>query len=65
MYTELLATENGNWSLSEINNADYNLLMELFTEQNKPKKEKKQDPMDFFGTFMSPADLAKARGETS
>lgn len=65
MYTELLATENGNWSLSEINNADYNLLMELFTEQNKPKKEKPQDPMDFFGTFMSPQDMAKARGETS
>lgn len=65
MYTELLATENGNWSLSEINNADYNLLMELFTEQSKPKKEKPQDPMDFFGTFMSPQDMAKARGETS
>ena len=64
MYTELLATENGNWPLSEINNADYNLLMELFTEQNKPKKEKPQDPMDFFGTFMSPQDMAKARGET-
>ena len=64
MYTELLATESGNWSLSEINNADYNLLMELFTEQNKPKKEKKMDAMDFFGTFMSPADLAKAQGKT-
>lgn len=64
MYTELLATENGNWSLSEINNADYNLLMELFTEQNKPKKEKKQYAMDFFATFMSPAELAKAKGET-
>lgn len=63
MYTELLATESGNWSLSEINNADYNLLMELFTEQNKPKKEKKQDAMDFFATIMSPADLAKAKGE--
>lgn len=62
MYTELLATENGNWSLSEINNADYNLLMELFTEQNKPKKEKKHDAMDFFATFMSPEDLAKAKG---
>lgn len=62
MYTELLATESGNWSLSEINNADYNLLMELFTEQNKPKKENKQDAMDFFATFMSPEDLAKAKG---
>ena len=65
MYTELLATENGNWSLSEINNAEYDLLMELFTESSKPKKEKAQDPMDFFGTFMSPQDMAKARGETS
>ena len=61
MYTDLLATENGNWSLSEINNAEYDLLMELFTEQNKPKKEKKQDAMDFFGTFMNPAELAKAK----
>lgn len=65
MYTDLLATENGNWSLSEINNAEYDLLMELFTEQNKPKNEKKQDAMDFFGTFMNPAELAKAKGETT
>lgn len=63
MYTDLLATENGNWSLSEINNAEYDLLMELFTEQNKSKKEKKQDAMDFFGTFMNPAELARAKGE--
>lgn len=62
MYTELLATENGNWSLSEINNAEYDLLMELFTEDNK-HKEKKQDAMDFFGTFMNPAELARAKGE--
>lgn len=62
MYTDLLANENGNWSLSEINNADYNLLMELFTETNKPKKEKKQDAMAFFGTFMNPAELQKAKG---
>lgn len=39
--------------------------MELFTKDSKPKKEKAQDPMDFFGTFMSPQDMAKARGETS
>lgn len=39
--------------------------MELFTEKNKPKKEKKQDPMDFFGTFMNPAELQKAKGETT
>ena len=38
--------------------------MEIFTEQNKPKKEKKQDAMDFFATFMSPEDLAKAKGTT-
>lgn len=62
MYTDLLASENGNWPLSEINNADYNTLMELFTETNKPKKEKKQDAMDFFGTFMNPVELQKAKG---
>lgn len=65
MYTELLTTENGNWSLSEINNAEYDLLMELFTENSKPKKEKAQDPITFFGTFMSPQDMAKVRGESS
>lgn len=64
LYTDLLSSESGNWSLSEINNADYNLLMELFTKDNKHKKEKAQDPMEFFGTFMSPQDMAKARGET-
>ena len=63
MYTDLLSSESGVWSLSEINNADYNLLMELFTKDSKPKKEKVQDPMDFFGTFMNPAELAKAKGE--
>nr|DAM42408.1 MAG TPA: Tail tape measure chaperone protein [Caudoviricetes sp.] len=63
MYTDLLSSESGVWSLSEINNADYNLLMELFTKDSKPKKEKKQDAMDFFGTFMNPAELAKAKGE--
>nr|DAQ29424.1 MAG TPA: Tail tape measure chaperone protein [Caudoviricetes sp.] len=47
-----------------MNNADYNLLMELFTKENKPKKEKLQDPIDFFGTFMSPQDMAKVKGET-
>lgn len=62
MYRDLLATENGNWSLSEIDNADYNLLMELF---NEPKKtEKKQDPVDFFAGLLSPEDLARAKGET-
>ncbi|QOI68833.1 tail tape measure chaperone protein [Enterococcus phage 9184] len=65
MYTDLLSSESGNWSLSEVNNADYNLLMELFTTDSKPKKEKLQDPIDFFGTFMSPQDMAKVRGETS
>lgn len=39
--------------------------MELFTKDSKPKKEKLQDPMAFFGTFMSPQDMAKARGEIS
>nr|DAJ02238.1 MAG TPA: Tail tape measure chaperone protein [Caudoviricetes sp.] len=63
MYTDLLSSESGVWSLSEINNADYNLLMELFTKDSKPKKEKVQDAMDFFGTFMNPAELAKAKGE--
>jgi len=65
LYTDLLSSESGNWSLSEVNNADYNLLMELFTKDSKPKKEKTQDPMDFFSTFMSPQDMAKARGESS
>lgn len=64
MYTDLLSSESGAWSLSEINNADYNLLMELFTKDNKPNKEKLQDPIDFFGIFMSPQDMAKVKGET-
>lgn len=64
MYTDLLSSESGAWSLSEINNADYNLLMELFTKDNKPKKETLQDPIDFFGTFMSPQDMVKVKGET-
>lgn len=63
MYTDLLSAEQGNWTLSEINNADYNLLMELFNNDKPKKKEKRQDPMDFFGTFMNPAELAKAKAE--
>lgn len=63
MYTDLLSTESGNWSLSEINEADYNLLMELFTEDKPKNKEKRQDAMSFFGTFMSPADMAKVKGD--
>lgn len=47
-----------------MNNADYNLLMELFTKDSKPKKEKAQDPVEFFGTFMSPQEMAKVKGET-
>ena len=64
MYTDLLSSESGAWSLSEINNADYNLLMELFTKDNKPKKEKLPPPIDFFGTFKSPQDMANVKGET-
>lgn len=62
MYRDLLAAENGNWSLSEIDNADYNLLMELFND--KPKNEKAQSPVDFFAGLLSPEDLARAKGET-
>lgn len=39
--------------------------MELFTENSKPKKEKRQNAMDFFSTFMSPAEIAKAKGKTT
>lgn len=63
MYKDLLGSETGVWTLSEINDADYYLLMELFNDKPKPKKEKRMSAMDFFGTFMSPADMARAKGE--
>jgi hypothetical protein len=61
LYTDLLNAESGHWSLSEISEADYYLLLELFSDDTK--KEAKQDPLSFFGTFMSPEDIAKAKGE--
>lgn len=36
--------------------------MELFIS-TEDKKEERLDPMTFFGTFMSPADMAKVTGE--
>lgn len=32
-------------------------------EGDKPEEEKKQDALSFFGTFMSPEDIAKAKGD--
>lgn len=56
---------SGGWNLSEIEGSDYHFLMELLTEENKKeaKKEERQDAMSFFGTILSPQDLARAKGE--
>lgn len=63
MYTDLLSSESGAWSLSEINNADYNLLMELFTKDNKPKK-KTTRPNRFLWYIYEPTRYGKSKGET-
>lgn len=56
---------SGGWNLSEIEGSDYHFLMELLTGENKKEaqKEERQDALSFFGTFLSPTDLAKAKGE--
>lgn len=61
LYRDLL--ESGSWALSEIDEADYYFLLHLFNGKSSPKKEKKQDPLDFFSQVLSPQDLAKAKGE--
>lgn len=53
----------GGWTVNDVSEADYLLLLELFSDNTKEKKEEKQDPLAFFGTVLSPADLAKAKGE--
>lgn len=50
------------WSLNDIDNADYELLLELFIEDDgKPKKEDSVDPMTFFGSILPPSDFAKVK----
>lgn len=53
----------GGWTVNDVSEADYLLLLELFSDNTKEKKEEKQDPLVFFGTVLSPTDLAKAKGE--
>lgn len=50
------------WSLKDIEDADYELLLELFLSGDEPQEEK-QDAVDFFAKFLSPEDLARAKGE--
>lgn len=62
LYNNLLTSDSGTWSLSEVNEADYYLLMELFGEnKQKPKKEDKVDAMSFFGSILPPSDFAKVK----
>lgn len=51
------------WSLRDIEEADYELLLELFMSDDVPVKEEKQDATSFFASLLSPADLARAKGE--
>lgn len=59
MYKDLV---DSNWSLSDIENTDYELLYELYLD-NPTEEEVKQDALSFFGTFMSPEDMARAKGD--
>ena len=52
----------GGWTVNDVSEADYLLLLELFSDNTKEKKEEKQDPLTFFGTVLSPTALAKAKG---
>lgn len=62
LYNNLLTSESGAWSLSEVNEADYYLLMELFgDDKKKSKKEDKVDAMSFFGSILPPSDFAKVK----
>lgn len=57
MYKDLVES---NWSLSDIENTDYELLYELYLD--KPiDGEVKQDALSFFGTFMSPEDMQELK----
>lgn len=51
------------WSLRDIEEADYELLLELFMTETVEKKEEVQDATDFFASLLSPTELAKAKGE--
>lgn len=53
----------GGWTVNDVSEADYLLLLELFNDESKEKKKDKQDPLAFFGTVLSPSDLARAKGE--
>lgn len=59
MYKDLVES---NWSLSDIENTDYELLFDLYLD-NPTEEEVKQDVLSFFGTFMSPEDMARAKGD--
>lgn len=50
------------WSLRDIEEADYELLLELFLSGDEPQEEK-QNAVDFFASLLSPEDLARAKGE--
>ena len=59
LYKQLMQEK---WSLRDIEEADYDLLLELFLSGDEPQEEK-QDAVDFFAKFLSPEDLARAKGE--
>lgn len=61
LYKDLIES---NWSLTDIEEAKTELLFDLFMEDGKGEEEKKQDALSFFGTFMSPEDIARAKGDT-
>ena len=42
----------GGWTVNDVSEADYLLLLELFSDNTKEKKEEKQDPLAFFGTVL-------------
>ncbi|QIQ66132.1 hypothetical protein [Enterococcus phage VEsP-2] len=54
----------GGWTVNDVSEADYLLLLELFNDDKK-EKEEKQDPLAFFGTVLTPQDYARAKGEIS
>lgn len=59
LYKQLMQEK---WSLKDIEDADYELLLELFLSGDEHKEEK-QDAVDFFASLLSPEDLARAKGE--
>lgn len=53
----------GGWTVTDVSESDYLLLLELFSNESVKEVEEKQDPLAFFGTVLSPADIARAKGE--